>query len=164
VFDRGFGLHLLPKNIQELFLSESIYIKGIAEQKPIAVHYTKQYTIVPASAKEPMIEPTWFQESFIISLREIKKMLLDGVNNYSFVFAKKPLDEKQVTLEIFVSYNGEARHVFLDTTSSNLEYKVKGNKCLLYLTVDWLLKDLEKFGVAEDAEITCNVCYPIISR
>lgn len=163
VFDRGFGLHLLPKEIQKLFLSDSIYIKGVAEQKPIVVHYTKEYTIIPTSAKQPIAEPKWFRQRRVANLKNISKIYSEGVGQ-SITLNKKPLDEKQITLEISFRRKEGIQHTFLDTSSSELKYEARGNKYLLVLALRWLIDDLKKFGAAEDTEITYDVCYSVTDK
>jgi len=166
IFDSGFGLGLLPKKTQELFVTDSIYIVGVAEEKPIVVHYTRQHTIVPASAKQPMTEPEWFPQKHVTDIKTMKKCLSDNTKQLLIQLDEKPLDEKQITLDIsYQEPRGIRRHIFLDANSTpELKYGVKGNKHLVAFPIDWLVRDLDKFGVREDAEIVLDLCYSIARK
>lgn len=99
VFDSGLGLSLLPKEMQELFLSEEVYIRGIAEDKPITVYFSKQNTIIPPSRKQPLKEPQWSVKTYTHSFRRLKDIYTDRTRSVQIEISK-PLDENQISIDL----------------------------------------------------------------
>jgi hypothetical protein len=162
VFDSGLGLALLPKSIQELFLQDSVYVRGIAEEKPLTVYYTKQYTIIPPFRKQPMQEPKWLLNHSEDIFRIMKKNFASGDATYDIELEKKPFDTKQVYVEVNFTVNDEPLWFDLAVGDGIVEYMDRGTKHYIRLKYDRVLKNLEKLKVKDDSVISFDVSYPII--
>lgn len=51
VFDRSFGIELLPAESAARFSPEEAYVRGVAEEKPIPIYFTHELTQIPAGSK-----------------------------------------------------------------------------------------------------------------
>lgn len=162
VFDFSLGWMLLPKEIQELFLSDNVYVRGIAEDKPIPIYYTKEYTIVPPSRKTPLKEPRWIEQHLTDSYRTLKENCETGITEYTFDLEEKPLDEKQIYLEVRVPY-GKRGYRYCDLypgKSIGVSYREHGTKRYIEIDSAKLLKVLTRFGAKEDTNIRFYATYP----
>jgi class 3 adenylate cyclase len=161
VFDSKLGLGLLPKEMQDLFLCENVYIRGIAEDKPIAIYFTKQHTLIPPSRKEPLKEPEWVVDTVTEPYRILKESCFHDSKNYAISLQRKPLDEKQITLEINYLTSYETQRMFLlDTSVEGIRYINTGTKHFLYINYPFLMKHIDKDAVKDDTEVNFEVSYP----
>jgi len=161
VFDSGLGISLLPKEIQELFVSENVYIRGVAEDKPIAIYYTKGLTIIPPSRKEPLIEPRWITLTETVKYAKLMKNQLSGAILHSFPLKEKPLDENQIYIEVgFKEIDGTRHWYEYNVTDKGVTYLQRGTRYYVKFTFSELLKDLGKLGAKKDSIITFDFSYP----
>jgi hypothetical protein len=160
VFDSGLGMPLLPKEIQELFLSDNVYIRGIAEAKPITVYFTKQYTIIPPSRKEPFREPRWIESITSNTYDEIKSSVLSGIEYYGIVIKDKPLDEKQIYVEMGFVISGFRRFIDFSLETRGTKYFERGAKRYFEIKYNYLLKQLEELGAKEGTQLDIYIAYP----
>jgi hypothetical protein len=162
VFDFSLGMTLLPKEIQELFLSDNVYVRGIAEDNPITVYYTKEYTIISPSRKKPLKEPRWIETSFKTTYEMLKKTCLDGIEYYNLSLKEKPLDEKRIYIEAGF-YDNVHRHYWHDYevgTAKGVAYFERGAKRYVKIDLGQLIKDLADLGAKENTEVDFYVTYP----
>lgn len=74
VMDAAFGLELLSNEQRDLFVEDSIYVKGIAERESFGIYYTKDVTIIPPQSKQPLDKPTWRVKEDNKTLKEIRQI------------------------------------------------------------------------------------------
>jgi class 3 adenylate cyclase len=164
-FDSSLGLSLLPKEMQAMFLCENVSVRGIAEDKLMPVYFTKQYTIIPASRKELLQEPEWSVRSFETSCKELKNAVANGAKWYILELEKKPLDEKQITLDVRCVIDGISRgSVFYVGTDGRTQYSSKGLKYLVDVDLPIIVTNLIECGAKDDANVTFEVSYPVARR
>jgi class 3 adenylate cyclase len=146
VFDASLGFNLVPKEVQESFRDEKVYVRGIAENKPITVYFTKQYTLIPSSRKEPFNQPKWnivrVPEKFI----DLKTSCQSGLGLYALFLPIKPLDEKQITVEISLNLRGRYIYVLLDTSSKGVHFTARGLKYSIDIDYPMLVESLKQRG------------------
>jgi len=74
VFDSAFGPELLPEPLQAVFAQEPVvYVRSVAEDKPMSVYYTKDYTEILPVYKSPLNEPQWRIYEWSKTLRDIER-------------------------------------------------------------------------------------------
>jgi class 3 adenylate cyclase len=162
VIDSGLGLHLLPDEMQKRFLCDSVYIKGIAENKPTAIYYTRDYTLISPSYKTPIKEPRWETVRITHYLEKIKKAHSRGAERTVLVLLSRPLDEKRVLVDLYVPREeGQVWHVGLDTTSTGLQYEERGKKYFLYINNAKLLSELSRVSITNNAKLIFEITYPV---
>jgi class 3 adenylate cyclase len=59
VLDASIGFQLLTEDLAGNFEQDDIYVKSVAERKPISVRFTHEMTEIPASAHIPIDKVTW---------------------------------------------------------------------------------------------------------
>lgn len=72
VLDSSFGVELLPATLASQFAEGAVCIKGIAPRMPLGIHYTKEWTVIPPRAGEPIEQTAWAKEHQTRTLRQIK--------------------------------------------------------------------------------------------
>jgi len=160
VFDDTFRIDLLSDKIKDLFSQETVYVRGIAEEHPIKVYYTKDYTLISDSYKQPLKVPKWKTQKITYPLKTLKTMPKIFVSYLD----KRPLDENRIKVrvahddlhieefETFYTYS-------IDDDEISFECRAK-NYCVL-INVHDIAENLEKTGVTEDMEIRIEIDYPV---
>ena len=92
VFDEGFGVDLLHPSTRKLFARESVFVKGIAEHKPMPIFYTTQNTRIAPSYKKPLVSVKWETEKYDYLFKEIKA----SCSRFIYDLKKEPLDPGQL--------------------------------------------------------------------
>lgn len=162
VFSDALGLGLLDDDILDEFDAAEVYVKGLAEDEPMSVHYLARKTVIADSYKRPLHKShVHAEESFERSVRELEQM-----GNYLLRLTKAPLDRDRVKLfavfpdatasgkkakslyshtEIFGAYGEDAGGPYVRVLMPNLASKLKakgakstwrGNLRLEYLVSD----------------------------
>ena len=159
VFDDSFGIDLLKDETKELFSEEIVYVRGVGEEEPIRIHYTKKHTLIPDSYKEPLKEPKWITETTEYPLKTLRRLR----EIYTVNLDKKPLDEDKIRLEVIHDKPGlegfiTTHHYAID--SDKIEFKQRGNRYEVNIRIHDVIEALEKEGVTEDMNIQIDVIYP----
>lgn len=159
VFDYSLGFNFLPSEIQEKFATDNIYVRGIAEVKPIAIYYTKELTILDPASKKPLKEPKWLEASTTYTYEQIRK---SSAKSKTFELAEVPLDLKQVDIQIIYSKIGSLYKILrLDCDSEGVSYKKIGPAPSISIDNETLKKELAKLHLADDSKIEFYFVYPV---
>lgn len=156
VLDSGLGIDLLPHEEKELFLEDAVYVRGIAEEEPITVYYTKEYTLISGIHKYPIKEPKWKKVTHAITLKDFKHFDL-----FVLPLKYKPLDARQIRIEI--SFDHVKKYITsycFSVGNKEVYYEMTGKKHEIIFAVPPLAKKFEKAGVTDNMEITFEIDYP----
>jgi len=164
VFDQGFGLPLLPKEMQELFLGENVYVRGIAEDKPMTIYFTKKHTIIPASRKMPLKESEWVEwTSDVKAFKQLKEDITSGVKIMGIELERRPLDEKQITIQYIYDLDSN-RFFFWGIDSKGVQLKTTGKKYFVGIANSMIAELCDKIGVKDDSKQKIIISYPAAPR
>ena len=97
VFDDGYGINLLPKDIADEFHTEPAYLKGVAESAPITVHCWPQEVEVPPWHQRPLDEEHWEHKHLKMTLKEIRE---SSFRTYRVQLNPAPLHGAPVEVEV----------------------------------------------------------------
>jgi len=168
VTDDSFSINLLPEKIRELFTDQEVYLKGIAEEESIKIHFTKRYTLIPEQQKHPLKEPRWNVDEREYTYSDVISQF-GAERNLGIVLSRKPLDTKQITLKI--SYHPASRKEdFISWWDYSIDegffkFERIGNRNQVRVDgvdiVDLLAKEAKKHEIKQDTKILFEVTYPI---
>ena len=74
VLDGAFGVELLVKKTQDLFVAEEVYLRSVAEEEPIRVYILKGVVEIPDAAKRPIRPERWEVKTDSLALREWRRL------------------------------------------------------------------------------------------
>lgn len=162
VFDSSFGIELLEDDKKEQFSKDEIYVKGIAEDTPIGIHYLNNYVIVSEIFKKPIREPIWEIITEKHTFAEFKKLN----PNYRVQLKHKPLNIKNIfgTFTHYKVHQGEINKDF----QNNHDFKINGymfyyyevgKNCFVEIKKTVVERLLIEFGVLDEMEITYTIQY-----
>lgn len=72
VFDESLGLSLLPKAIQKQFDTDEVYIRGVAEDRAVAVYLTNDVRL-PSERKKPFGSQLFQEETIEETLSHVRQ-------------------------------------------------------------------------------------------
>lgn len=165
VFDSSFGLMLLLDKTREVFLEDSIFIRGIADKKPMSVYYTKEHTIISDSFKTPIVEERW---EFVEKSYTIKELKAFATNYLRFNLERKPTDKSKVFGEVTHEYvpveeigRISTRHHYIDLDGVKMQYKTRGKILYVRIFIPYIVEYLEGIEyLQENSVVTITVTYP----
>ena len=73
VFDNLFGIELLPAPVREMFDQDHVYIRGLAEDEPEPIWFTKEWTTISPISKQPIEAAEWVSLDYDWTLRGIRE-------------------------------------------------------------------------------------------
>ena len=159
VFDAGFGIELLSDNQIKLFAKDSVYIKGIAEEEPIEIYYTKRFTSISPLNKHPLKEIKWKTITDIKTLKQIK----DFGPRFVYDLPTEPMDPDNIKVK--VKHTGVVRgrkrkEIVSMFDFPNFEYFQEAGRSKVRIEFDSLAKRLEANGVKDSWKIKIEILYP----
>jgi len=161
IFDDSFHIDLLPKEMTELFSEDEIYIRGVAEEPPpIKVYYTKKYTLIPESYKQPLKEPKWKTKTYEYPFAKLKTT----PRRLRLPLEISPLDKSKIIVSF--SYDDPKVKGFRDVLDyfmheDELEYYHRGETHAVRADMKSIAETLEKAGVTDDMNVRIDVIYPV---
>ncbi len=94
IFSDALGLNLLDEEVLKRFEAENVYVRGVAEDEPMSVHYLAEITIIEDVYKRPLhhthVHAELAQE---VTVREMEQM-----GYFRFSLSRDPLDRSKITL------------------------------------------------------------------
>ena len=162
VLDESFGVNLLPEQTKELFSEETVYVRGVAEETPIKIYYTKKYTLIPESYKQPLREPKWKKDDYEYTFGTLKEVTTEA---FELELSRKPLDAKRIS--VLFSYDNpkapdELRFIYeLSIDDKDFKYRRIGNNYSILIQIQDIIKKIEKTGVSDDIIVKIEIMYPV---
>jgi hypothetical protein len=165
VFDSTFGVELLPPEVQRLFMTDYVYLRGIAEDKPILVHFTGRHTIISSSLKHPVKEASWVSDKFAMTLARLKDDNAKGIHLCRMVLHKKPLDENQIGIDIhFGPPQKGHRGAMLTKHHKGVKYQQSGSSYIITIEIPYLIDFFTRIGALDNDQVKFDVNYPVVEQ
>lgn len=108
VFSDALGVDLLDPDLVKRFAAEDVYVKGLAEDLPMRVHYLAGTTIVADAYKRPLRKTRIHAEP----KQKQTVAAMEGMGNYRLDISKEPYDRSQIRFVLnhpFVTPSGAKR-------------------------------------------------------
>lgn len=165
VFHSSVGFHLLSDEHRKLFeKDDEVYIRGIAEEKPMTVYYTKTLTLISGYAKTPIREPVWRNEEFKSTLSKCLELKSLGANAAILQLEQEPLDKNQIFVQIGWKVGNVKFQFYHDDgcfSSSFKQYRSKGKNCEVTLRLNELIECLQSHGATAKTSVIYSVQYAV---
>jgi hypothetical protein len=158
-FDETIGCFVLPEELSKTFLSENVYIKGVTEDEPILVYFTKERTVIPSIYKKPPQEEEWIKDMIPV---EVKNLSAPGRELY-LKLSRPPADVNQIAIEVQIplgNMDGLIR-AFMRDSPMGIRYERKGKEHNIVIDITELKKRLNRMNVKERDKIIIELTYPV---
>ena len=99
VFSANVGVENLAKDVQNQFVSEQVYPRGVSPREPLKIFYNPKITHIPRSAKIPFdAHPVEDKREF--TLYELQKDIKINASDFTVKLTSKPFDEEKFDLRV----------------------------------------------------------------
>jgi hypothetical protein len=159
VIDGGFKIGLLPAALQARFRSDDVYIRGVANKAPIQVHFTKDLTTIPLTAKHAVDVVNWRRITERVTPREVKARGLFFLHQLPSV----PSDASQINIR--VSYpipksSGKKTGLARVVRISDYEYYMEADQPIIRVNYGALGVRLAKAHLSREWPVDLVILYP----
>jgi len=159
VIDSNFGIKLLEDKTREIFKKDKVYIKGISEEKPLEIHFTRPYTKIPSIYKNPVKELNWRTIEDKVKFKKIK----DTTGFFRYALKSKPIIKEKVSVKVTHGLvrdgkrvRDQARYYSFD----QFEYYEQAGKPYVNINFPKLTNLLEINGVKSQMDVFIEIMYP----
>lgn len=158
IIDGKFGINLLSQEQQSNFEEADVYLDGIAEDEPIQVYFTKEFTDIPRRNRQPIAEKRWRHMEETKPFRE----LLNLGGRFLYELESEPLNPDDISVKVYYPKVIEGKiqrryqkiHDFDEFT-----YKLEAGKPIVRMNYKELCKRLELRQVKGNMKVTIDIAY-----
>jgi len=159
VFDANFGIQLLPDELKGLFSKDGVYIRGISEKEPIGIYYTRGFTYIHPSSKQPLQKVRFKVQKDTKTLKEIK---VRGPG-FAYPLSSEPADPDKIEVGVIrpaVEKGRRVRDVITRTLFEKFHYFLEAGKPKIVVDFGSLATELEQEGIKDNWKIRIEIRYP----
>ncbi len=161
VFDVSLGIDLLDPDTQKDFSHDEVYIKGIAEEEPIKVHYLANRTKIPEYSKLPIRAPIRVTEP---SETAVAREIGERGSEFEFELAREPA--KTDDAEIHFTYprarkDGRKDPNVVETDRAKVKVERKLNRWYAVVNFKTITRRLEKSRCKPEWKVTLTLEYSV---
>lgn len=157
VIDESFGIELLDEDMRGNFQEKDVYLDGIAENKPLKVYFTKEFTTIPKRNTQPIAVKKWCHKEDIRTLKDLEEFgrfeyLLDTEATSSEDVRVKVTHDKVISGRISKKY-----HVIINF--QGFTYGIEAGRPIVWL--DWakLCERLRENEVKDNMAVNIDIAY-----
>jgi class 3 adenylate cyclase len=159
VFDESVSSCIQDEELEK-FPNENVYLKGLAEDEPIKIFFTKE-TNLPNSCKKPLNQDSWETEVHKYSFSEIENWEYES---FKLRFLKTPSDVSQIILRVQYpreNSNTVTRWTWNMNETKQIYYEKKGLEHGIVFNVPYIIEIIKKGNVAPSTKINFEAIYPV---
>jgi len=156
VFDESLDVNLLDPELLQPFLQDRVYLKGLAENKPIDIYHTPD-TKIDDRSRQPIHRPREIQRA--MTLRKIKQSL-NVAPRIRFTLPSEPKTVEQI--EMWVSCPAMVSGREIGGTVNfplHVQYELPAGKPSLMINTKRLLSKLKLAGTKDKHEVNFRAHY-----
>ncbi|MCX5638866.1 MAG: adenylate/guanylate cyclase domain-containing protein [Planctomycetota bacterium] len=162
VFPDSFGADLLDTSEIDKFARTKVYLKGIAEDRPIPIYYSKAITKIAAIHKAPLNKIKWKIMKIEEKLSEFRKL-----GNYFYHdLLERPTDPDEilVTATYPSVISGKKWKDVVDILNPEFKYETAGDEYCVIINMKDIADRAYAKGVKEGWKIALEIKYPVRTK
>lgn len=161
VFPDSFGADLLDTSEIDKFARTKVYLKGIAEDRPIPIYYSKAITKIVAIHKAPLNKIKWKIIKTEEKLSEFRKL---GIFHYPL--SERPTDPDEILVKATfpkVSSGKKLKNV-VSILKPEFKYETAGDEYYVIINMGDIANKANEQGVKEGWKIALEIKYPVRTK
>jgi hypothetical protein len=161
VFPDSFGADLLDASEIDKFAKTKVYLKGIAEDKPIPIYYSKAITKIAAIHKAPLNKIIWKVIKKEEKLSEFRKLGLFYHN-----LSERPTDPDEILVKATypsVSSGKKLKNI-IAILKPEFKYETAGDEYYVIIDMADIANMANSHGVKEGWKISLEIKYPVRAK
>lgn len=157
VIDGSFDTSLLSDEQRDIFEEANVYLKGIAEDEPMQIYFTKEFTLIPKYNKQPIAAKRWREQTDVKPYRDLLKL-----SRFRYDLESEPVspDDIKVTVEHNKVIGGKVNPNYLVTFNfDDFTYSPVANKPAVNVDFPALCQRLKQTQVKRNMNVTITIAY-----
>lgn len=157
VIEGKFGVNLLSDEQQRNFEEANVYLDGIAEDEPIKIYFTKEFTTIPKRNRQPIAEKRWRYVHDVKPHRDLLKL-----SRFRYLLESEPLspDDVKVTIEHPKVLRGKTQKGYVTIIDfGDFTYEMEAGKPTVWVDFPKLCERLKKNQVKKNMNVTIGIDY-----
>ncbi|MGD0078710.1 MAG: adenylate/guanylate cyclase domain-containing protein [Sedimentisphaerales bacterium] len=162
VFSDSLGADLLDNSEAEKFAKANVYLKGVAEDKPIHIYYSKELTKISSMHKSPLNKIEWKTIKQEKKLSEYSRML----GGFNYPLAERPTDPDEILVEaLYPSVrDGKKLKNLVRIMKPEFTYYTAGDEYGIHVKEKGIADRARNAGVKDEWKITLVIKYPVRAK
>lgn len=95
VLDGNYVVDIIPEGLRTRFKKADVYVRGIAEENPMAIHYLSPEVCLPEYSLYPISKDVWESTSYKLTVAHIRKLR----GSFSISLPAEPASPAKIKLE-----------------------------------------------------------------
>lgn len=160
VLDESFGFRLLDRRLGRTFARDAIYVRSVAEARPVNVFYTKRFTEIPSLAHRPIHELEWEKQVLEYRAKQIQEL---DTTRFMVQLSRRPVDQDQIEVNAWypdVTRSGAAHPRTRVKVPVDFVYEEEMGEPHVVWNADQLALHLQLKGVKSTWPVRVVVSYP----
>ncbi len=159
VFADQFGETLLGEKKIKKFNESEVYLKGIAEDRPIQIFYSRGLTKISPIHKSPLNKVSWKTIHEVKTRFEMEQL----TEEFYYDLEAQPTDTDKILVEAAypIVKGGTTIKDAVAIFSPDFTYEAKGDEHKVLVGIGNIIKQAIKNGVKEDGKIEIKIKYPV---
>jgi len=160
VIDHRFGMQMLPEATRKRFGTDEIYIRSVAEDTPLPIFLTPEFTVIPPAAKRPINELNWHRQKLEFTHRELLEM---SFVRFRIPLEHLPLDEQQIAIigqHPTVTPGKRKSKTLWSDVDVGFDYEETAGRAQVLLHMPGLKETLAARGVGPTWPVRMEIVYP----
>jgi class 3 adenylate cyclase len=153
------GIGLLEPALGDELTADEVYVRSVAEEATMLVHYDSERTAIPPRNRRPFKDPTWERVEEKHLLRELRERL----PQYAIALPSAPLDREHVRVEVLLPKAAAdgSRHESLGALAGIEGFTLNElpGRCLVQLDMGAIVALVMAEGADEDWPVNISVSY-----
>lgn len=161
VFSDSFGGDLLDATEIKKFRTGKVYLKGIAEDKPIPIYYSKGITKISPIHKAPLNKIKWKAITIERKLSAFAKL-----GNFYHTLSERPTDPDEILVEARFPKLSKGRRIpeVHAIFTPEFEYETKGDEYKVLVNMEGIADHAREAGVKDVWTIKLLIKYPVRAK
>jgi class 3 adenylate cyclase len=157
VIDGAFNISLLTNEQQAIFKEDNVYLPGIAEDNPIKVYFTPEFTTISKYNKQPIAAKRWREIPDVKPYRELLKL---GKFSYQLESEPTSANDIKVTIQHSKVTKGKVEPKYTAYFDfDNFTYRMDAGKPVVILDFNALCERLKQNQVKKNMNVTITIAY-----
>jgi len=157
IIDRSFGINLLDENIRDNFQEQDVYLDGIAEDEPIQVYFTKEFTTIPKRNRQPIAAKRW---RYVTDVKPYRDLLKFTMFRYPLESESVSYENIKVTIRHYRVEGGKVEKKYVTIIDfADFTYKVEAGKPSVFVNFAKLCEILKEGQVKKNMNVNIEIAY-----
>ena len=156
IIDGAFVIDLLTEEQQKIFEEDNVYLDGIAEDEPIQIYFTNEFTTIPKRNRQPIAAKRWRYVEDVKPYRELLKLEL---HRYPLESEPTSTDDIKITIRHPRVIRGKVQKYDAVIDFADFTYKLEAGQPNVWVNFSKLCETLKRSQAKKNMNINIDIAY-----